>query len=339
MAFLGSKTGSDGIPKMMFTATQDWTPLATYEAMVYVIGCGGSGARIGNNATTHGASGGGAGGCAVSRLMLNKDSVYNIVVGDAGITSIGTGASHGEAGDVVSFACSAESISMAGAGGGAGQCTTSGSSKGIGGAGSGGNIANIKGGDSKATPNSNATGGGAVGLFQEGLPGANIADNADYEENSVADGGNLHGSMGGNSYGETDMDYTYHSSVDNIPIAMSPFADITATISGTNNRTTGSTFSLDTFSANMQTFSTGGNDYHRGSTYKQMYPSGPFAGGNGLVNMDYGGGSGREFCMAGFGTLGGGGGGCINQAGASQREAMGGRGGRGAVLIFPLSIA
>ena len=137
--------------------------------------------------------------------------------------------------------------------------------------------------------------------------------------------------MGGNSYGSTEPDYMYHSSVQPPPIVMSPFETITASISGNNNRTTGTTYSIDTFTDNQQMFSEGGNYHHRSSTYKQVAPSGPFAGGNGIANTK----SGVSYTIGGFATLGGGGGGACNEIGG---EAQGGHGGRGVVLIFPLSV-
>tara|TARA_R100001463_G_scaffold135952_2_gene200201 strand:+ start:456 stop:1463 length:1008 start_codon:yes stop_codon:yes gene_type:complete len=335
MAFLGSKTGSDGIPKMMFTASKDWTPAVTYEAMVYVIGAGGSGAMNARATASYGASGGGAGGCAVSRLMLNASSTYVITIGVGGRSSMTASGGQGSAGTNTTFVCSAESISITGTGGGGGVNSNSGSSKGVGGTPTGGNIANYKGGDSIATPNDKVSGGGAVGLFDVGLAGANVADDSAYQEKALGDGGNLHGSMGGASYGSTEPDYMYHSSVQNPPLAMAPFGDITASISGNNNRTTGTTYSLDSFRDNQQMFSEGGNYHHRSSTYKQVAPSGPFAGGNGIVNTK----SGVEYLTGGFATLGGGGGGACNEISVGTAEAQGGHGGRGVVLIFPLSVA
>ncbi len=333
MAFLGTNKGSgDGIPKMMFTASKNWTPTVTYEAMVYVIGAGGGGSSNAAATPSHGASGGGAGGCAISRLMLNASSTYVITIGAGGSNALGSGNSNGTAGVDTTFVCSAESISITGTGGGGGVCSSSGASKGTGGTPTGGNIANYKGGDSIATPNDKVSGGGAVGLFDVGLAGSNVADDAQYEQNAIADGGNLHGSMGGASYGSTEPDYISASSVQSPPIAMAPFETITASINGNNNRTTGTTHSIDTFTDNQQMFSLGGNYHHRSSTYKQVAPSGPFAGGNGVSNTN----AGRTYTTGGFATLGGGGGGCTNDIGSG--ESQGGRGGRGVVLIFPLSV-
>ncbi len=331
MAFLGSSTGTDGLPKIMFTTSINWQPTVTYEAMVYVIGGGGGGAYCGNNATSNAVTGGSAGGVAISRLMLNSGSTYVVTVGDGGGTTGGTGCAGGADGEDTTFVCAAESISITGGNGEGGNVGTSSTAGPSGGAGSGHNIISFTGGTSLEAAVNKVTGGGAVGLFSAGLAGTKLADATAWEEKAVADGGTLHGNQGGGSYGETDLDYAYHSSVQQPPIAMSPFGEITTSLSG-KTQSTLTANQINTIPANTQMFTTGGKDYFRSSSYKQIWPSGPFAGGNGFYNTE----SGRTYCTAGFGTLGGGGGGCFN--GISSGEALGGRGGTGAVLIFPLSM-
>ena len=83
MAILGVRGGTDGIPNMIFTTGETWSPNKTVQAYVYVIGAGGSGAGGGGN-SDHGFSGGGAGGCAVSLLQLNAGVTYTAVIGAGG---------------------------------------------------------------------------------------------------------------------------------------------------------------------------------------------------------------------------------------------------------------
>jgi hypothetical protein len=345
MAVLGQKTGMDGLPRILFAKSDsNWTPTVTFEAYVWVFGGGGSGAAVGGT-SDYSATGGGAGATAVSRIMLNASSQYVVTIGNGGAirTATGNGVA-GAAGSNSSFVCSAESLSIT-ANGGAAGATASGASAsgGAGGAaGSTGNLANYAGGaamDASATDK--ATGGGAVGLWDTGNPGIvegtndDNDGNTDYGENAVADGGSPFGSQGGGTYGETDLQYTYLTSVGGIPIAMSPFSDL---FSMTNNKNTGYATSSKWASeptyypSGAQLFTYWGDGYRRDTEYKTMQPASPFLGGNGINTNE----PARTYTHSGDATLGGGGGACINLG--SGHYAYSGRGGKGAVLIFPISM-
>ena len=75
MALIGTKNEQGAYPAMFFQESQTWACPVAMEAIVYVIGAGGSGSRIGDNSwNTYNGRGGGAGGCAVSRLTLAAQS-------------------------------------------------------------------------------------------------------------------------------------------------------------------------------------------------------------------------------------------------------------------------
>lgn len=343
MAVLGQKTGMDGLPRIMFAKSDsNWTPTITYEAYVWVFGAGGSGAAVGGT-TSASATGGGAGATSVSRIMLNASSQYVVTIGDGGAikTTSSTGVA-GAAGGASSFVCSAESLSITANGGAAGATGSSAGATGAAGgaAGSTGNIANYAGGAAmSASATEKATGGGSVGLWDTGNPGAvegyGTHDGDDYGEHAVGDGGSPFGSQGGGTYGETDLKYTYLTSVGGIPIALSPFTDL---FSMTNSSASGyASSSLYTYGptyypSGAQAFTEWGDGYKRGSDYKTMQPASPFFGGNGIYNAE----AAKTYTHAGDATLGGGGGGCINDG--SGHSSYSGRGGKGCVLIFPISM-
>jgi hypothetical protein len=62
--------------------------------------------------------------------------------------------------------------------------------------------------------------------------------------------------------------------------------------------------------------------------------AGPFAGGNGLFNAS----STFDTAYAAHASLGGGGGSAFNAKSSGTSEAYSGRGGHGAVLIFPIAM-
>ena len=71
MAVSGSKNEQGAYPVMAFQESQTWACPVAMEAIVYIIGAGGSGAAIRYSYhDSRNATGGGAGGCAVSRLSL-----------------------------------------------------------------------------------------------------------------------------------------------------------------------------------------------------------------------------------------------------------------------------
>ncbi len=353
MAVLGQKTGMDGLPRIMFAkCDDDWRPTVSFEAYVWVFGGGGSGAAVGGT-SNYSATGGGAGATSVSRIMINayttSGTQYNITIGDGGAIKTATGAGvAGAAGGASSFVCTAESLSIT-ANGGAGGLTASNASAngGAGGAaGTTGNLANYAGGAAmNASATDKATGGGAVGLWDEGKPGVveGVNDdndgNTDYGENAVADGGSPFGSQGGGTYGETDLQYTYYmggsTPTGGIPIALSPFPDLfSMTNSNHSGYATSSkwTYEPTYYPSGAQAFTYWGDGYRRDTEYKTMQPASPFLGGNGINTNE----PARTYTHSGDATLGGGGGACINLG--SSHYAYSGRGGKGAVLIFPISM-
>ena len=78
----GGSVGGGITPTISFLGSQSWTPSYDMEAYVYVIGAGGSGGA-GNNQHDF-LSGGGAGGCAISKLTLSSGTAYTITIGAGG---------------------------------------------------------------------------------------------------------------------------------------------------------------------------------------------------------------------------------------------------------------
>tara|TARA_Y100000361_G_scaffold61798_1_gene54284 strand:+ start:11458 stop:12420 length:963 start_codon:yes stop_codon:yes gene_type:complete len=319
MAILGLRGGTDGIPNMIFTTGETWSPNKTVQAYVYVIGAGGSGAGGGGN-SNHGFSGGGAGGCAVSLLKLTAGVTYTAVIGAGGAYSGGSTQAAGNAGGNTTFNGSDIDI-MTGNGGSAGAIQSGGSASGAsGGSASGGNLMNNTGGASIASgATRQVSGGGAVGLWDTGREGTTVASSNDW-----ADGGNLSGPPIG-SY-PTDARYTTDTFV-----AGAPFPEIYS-VTATNLRSrTDTVFDVNpSFQpAGVQPYSYLGDDISYTSNLK-AYPAPPFSGGNGYITNR------NDYVYAGSGSLGGGGGAVLATAGSS--EGFSGKGGMGAVLIFPISL-
>ena len=89
MAILGSKDQSSCLPRFIFQKSVTWACPVAMEAFVYVIGAGGSGAHVGHSSdTTHNCNGGGAGGCAISRLSLVAQN-YTVTIGSGGARTDG----------------------------------------------------------------------------------------------------------------------------------------------------------------------------------------------------------------------------------------------------------
>ena len=81
--YFSSGGGGGGItPTISFLGSQSWTPSYDMEAYVYVIGGGGSGCAGAGSADF--LSGGGAGGCAISKLSLASGTAYTVTIGAGG---------------------------------------------------------------------------------------------------------------------------------------------------------------------------------------------------------------------------------------------------------------
>ena len=220
---LGGGSLSANIQGVAFTGSATYSPLYDCKAMVYVIGGGGSGAAC-YNVNSAGevmcASGGGAGGCAVSLLDLKAAHTYTITVGAGGARVSKTYNSHGSgiAGGNTTFVDGSATIStMTGNGGGAGDSskasptsTTTTASAATGGSASGGTLANNTGGGSGTATTVwtsgyfnmaaiASSGGGAVGLFGTGYASGNVSGvprNTYNNEKSCGGGAGVGGSSG-----------------------------------------------------------------------------------------------------------------------------------------------
>jgi hypothetical protein len=320
MAILGVKGGTDGLPNMIITETETWAPNKTIQAYVYCIGGGGSGAGGGGNAN-YGFSGGGAAGCAVSLLTLTAGVTYTATIGAGGAASGGASQAAGNAGNNTTFNGSDIDI-MTGSAGSAGAIASGASaSSASGGSASGGNLMNNTGGASLASgATRQVSGGGAVGLWDTGRQGTTVASSNDW-----ADGGNLSGGPNG-SY-PTSTRYA-----DNTVVAGAPFPEVYSVTSGISRSGTSATIfdSNPSFQpAGVQPYNYLGEDVAWTSNTR-AYVAPPFSGGNGYItNQD-------TYVYGSHASLGGGGGAVLGTAGGS--EGYSGRGGNGAVLIFPIAI-
>tara|TARA_Y100000996_G_C22540153_1_gene649719 strand:- start:1056 stop:2075 length:1020 start_codon:yes stop_codon:yes gene_type:complete len=338
MAFLGQRGSTNGIPNMLFRDGMTFSPDITFEAYVYVIGGGGSGGAVGTAiSNNYAASGGGAGGCAVSRLILTANQNYVITIGAGGNYAGGAGVSDGNDGTNTTFVNSGESVSITGNGGAGGNQSShgAGASAASGGDASGHNLVKYAGGDGLATDASRkASGGGAVGIYEPGRSGV-VFGHTD-ANTPTGDGGTMHGQQVGGTYGETDIRYNYHNNNLGPPVVMSPFSDLYTITTSDARAYQSSTFweaQMDYTPSNAQPAPYGGGS-RTATQYIMTGTSGPFAGGNSLFNAS----SDYHYAWGGNGSLGGGGGAVINNKSSGTAEAFSGRGGNGAVLIFPIAM-
>jgi len=328
MAILGAKGGTDGIPNMIFTATETWSPNKTVQAYVYCIGAGGSGAG-GGATVNYGFSGGGAGGCAVSLLKLTAGVTYTATIGAGGAVAGGTTQAAGNDGGNTTFNGSDIDI-MTGNGGSGGAVQSAGSAASAsGGSASGGNLMNNTGGASLASSYTKyVTGGGAVGLWDTGRQGSRAQGSID----GYADGGNLSGPPITTSDvgGATDVRYGAPGAQF---VAGAPFPEIySVTSSDLRSRSdTVCDVNVSFQPAGVQPYSNNGRDISYSANVK-TYPAPPFSGGVGHLSDD------NDYISGGAATLGGGGGACYNYYSSLSASGKGGKGGMGAVLIFPTSI-
>ncbi|QDP52226.1 MAG: hypothetical protein Unbinned2851contig1000_17 [Prokaryotic dsDNA virus sp.] len=351
MAILGQKGGDTGLPNIMFSATDTWTPSCNIEAMVYCIGGGGSGA-LSNENVDYSASGGGAGGTAVSRYTFLSGTAYTITIGaggaSAGATNAAT-ATAGNAGGASSIAVGGSAFVTANGGGAGAIGSSAGCSGGAGGSSSGGNIANYTGGSGGACASTRqASGGGATGLWmngsngQAGITGASTSSVVEHSFggalNQYQEGG-VYGT--GTEYGS--MDTYLYGNVQDVPVLMSPFPEIFSYDERQQQIPRGaddgdpSMWKSETefyragqimnggYDSRKDALGSDGNGWYIGQT------TGPFEGGKGSVvtdSLEWGYGA-RVSMGAGSGAV---------RTTKSDARCTPAKGGAGIVLIFPISM-
>jgi len=348
MAILGQKGGDTGLPNVMFSATTTWTPSCNIEATVYCIGAGGSGAYTNRN-TDASASGGGAGGTAVSRYTFLASTAYTITIGAGGASagvSTSAAAAAGNAGGNTTVAVGGSAF-LTGNGGGAGATASSaGCSGGAGGSASGGNIANYTGGAGGACASTRqASGGGATGLWMTGSAGqAGITGASTSSVVEFSFGGALNQYQEVGVYATIEkgsMDQQGNALSQDIPVMLAPFPELFSYDEQMNETYNAANNGSPTSYANPTNKYTAGQimnggcnarfDSRTSGGYYIGQPTGPFEGGKGTVVADS-----FEWAYGSRVSMGAG-------SGATRTTASSGRtnpakGGAGVVLIFPTSM-
>lgn len=155
----------------VFYSSTTYTPASDCEAVVYVLGAGGSGAAYSQVTQNNHCSGGGAGGLASSRLDLSSSVTYTVTIGSGGAARSGSGVDGIAGGNsVVSGTGITTMTGNGGQGGDYGSGATAASAR-SGGTATGGNIFNYQGGGSGSVDgtanNARASGGGSVNFFND----------------------------------------------------------------------------------------------------------------------------------------------------------------------------
>ena len=323
MAFILGSAGAN-LPILTFKISQTYTPSYTSEVIAYVIGGGGSGAATERNSSVWRcfASGGGAGGTAISRLILTSGVNYTITIGAGGASATETSNETVEAGNAGGNSSLSGSdittMTANGGQGGTGSTTASATlADRTGGSASGGNIANFTGGSAKGVTSLpdqvSASGGGGVTLY-----GATTAASAYFSQG----GGGYHAS--GGTYMGTHVEQTgsrpysegTHASTGFEKSAqlkslgeVSPFPFIlTSSVSTVDTSDPAGAFGFAGMLANRRTGST------------TPYANGPFVGGSAYGQS--------STTVAGSGCFGSGGG------GAAGQDCTSGAGGNGVVIFI-----
>tara|TARA_R100001129_G_scaffold7805_4_gene5734 strand:+ start:1124 stop:2110 length:987 start_codon:yes stop_codon:yes gene_type:complete len=327
MAIIGTKNEQGAYPVMAFQESQTWACPVAMEAIVYVIGAGGSGASIRYSYhDTRNATGGGAGGCAVSRLSLAAQN-YTITIGSGGDDKASNYADGDDGGDS-SFSGSGITT-MTGSGGSGGTTGTSAQTGAAGGGASGGNLMNNTGG--AAGTNTSATdrvsGGGGVNLYGSGVAGEG-------EQSDHAYGGTPQG-MSVEGHRDTNILSTYNGFHKNTGIALSFFPNTITHTSGfwdEGNPTDTGNGGIGTVPAQIYS---GHAHYRSAYVYNNRNAltqfAGPFCGGQGYRNS-----AGSTNVYAQSGGVGAGGGACMNNG--NSGHGYSGCGGSGLILIFPIQL-
>ena len=334
MAVIGSNNEQGAYPTMVFQVSQTWACPVAMEAIVYVIGAGGSGCAIGGDQDqAYNARGGAAGGCAVSRLSLAAQD-YTVTIGSGGDDKNASSVSEGEAGGNSVFSGTGIST-MTGNGGAGGTGTNSAQNVTTGGGtATGGNLMNNTGGGGGANTSANSvvSGGGGVNLYGSAAHG-------DGEAGTYAAGGSpigIAGEVNSTSSGNHADSYYYPQTVErkDTPLSINYFSSLMVHQAGFNsvydvdlssNKRTN--FPSTVYSNTRQYVAVSSNSQQKG-LYTQ---AGPFCGGAGY----------RASCSgastsAQTGGVGAGGGACMNTSGS--RTANSGCGGSGLIIIFPIQL-
>lgn len=324
MAIVGSGSGGN-LPILTFKISQTYTPSYTSEVIAYVIGGGGSGAATERHSSYWRcfASGGGAGGTAISRLILTSGVNYTITIGAGGASvseTYNATVEAGNAGGASSLSGSDISTMTANGGqGGAGSITASATvADRTGGSASGGNIANFTGGSAKGVTSLAsqvaASGGGGVTLY-----GATTAASAFFSQG----GGGYHAS--GGTYMGTHVEVTgslpysegtnSNTGFERAPqlkslgeVSPFPFVLTNSVMTEYNSASPSGAFGFAGALANRRTSST------------TPYANGPFVGGSAYGQS--------STTVAGSGCFGSGGG------GAAGQDCTSGAGGNGVVIFI-----
>ena len=334
--FIGGGGGGGGgspFPTMFFQQSMTWACPVAMEALVYVIGGGGSGGVSKNySANLYASSGGGGGGCSVSKLTLAAQN-YTFVIGSGGLQR--TSSQPGFVGGNSSMSGSGMTT-MTGNGGGAGKQVAGGANMGAvsGGTATGGTLYNNTGGGVVGTSNLNGTyrttGGGGVGLYGPGSNGLhNIPINsAVYGWYKAAYGGSpLNGNGIGSTYVNAANQLSYEDSTGintDGAIGVELFPGLTRAIHPSStawgNQAANQVIQFVKTGVRMPSIESGSNG-------TAVLSAGPFDGGAGGAS-DYN-------VAGGSGCCGGGGGGA---AGHSSTSTQSGAGGSGIIIICPISM-
>ena len=343
MAVLGAAGGGKSVLQTIsFINSTTWSPAQDMNAKIYVIGGGGSGGYAQYNAT-----GGGAGGCAVTIADLDASTTYTITIGAPGAALQGqsTGVV-GNAGGNSSFAGSGIST-MTGNGGGGGQKETTGDGSstaagGTGGSASGGTYGNFTGGAGGAISSGSgayyrATGGGAVGLWATGTAAPAVVGNTNnptagfYHNNGGYTMAGASGASVGGTYLNFHIDQYDTTYSDLVRQPAGGLISLSGMGGGTHVETQAYEFDYDNnASQGALPMGVGGPPiYNNGNVSVTSIQAGIFAGGGPSLSNS----SSSYWGAAGIGGLGGGGGASLGMASSADYWNVGGQGGGGCVLI------
>lgn len=328
MAIIGTHNEQGAYPVIFLQESQTWACPVAMEAIVYVIGAGGSGSAIGGSQdASQNGRGGAAGGCAVSRLTLAAQN-YTVTIGSGGAKVDTSGALAGAAGGNSVFDNSGGTTiaTMTGNGGAGGTISTSiQNTTAGGGTATGGNLMNNTGGGGGANTyaHSYTSAGGGVNLYGSDTHGTGMVT-------AWGAGGRPHGiSTSGTA---SSPDYNLYSggsagTLQNEDIAVSYFSQFITHQGGMP-----ATYSQGGFGLNAPLAGSKQNlVYSTYNTANTIYAiNAPFCGGNGFRANN--GGSGRVVGCAG--GVGAGGGGTM----ATDCDAYCGTGGSGLIMIFPTQL-
>ena len=309
--------GGSSFPTMVFQQSQTWACPSEMEAIVFVIGAGGSGAFNKSANSSSSCAGGGGGGCVVSKLTLSAQN-YTLTIGSGGQYVSTASGVNGNAGG--SSVMSGSGMTTMTAGGGTGGKVNSASTATAGGSASGGTLMNNVGGGvvTQANGQFTASGGGGVSLWGGNADGVWKTSSAHAQ---VAPGGSPIGTAGIWSALTDYSGLTTQTFYANQPVEVNPFP----TINFHQQLTTGSWYRNSTNSTGHTGFM-----YNINTDYNAVGNS-PFTGGGGAS-----GGTGGAYFRGAAGIAGGGGGGVNTNA--SPAGGLSGAGGAGLIIICPISM-